>query len=80
MGDISLQLASECLKNSSDVVSALPKSELSSDLKTITSVLKTLLEEEERRKKTSKRHESAKNEAFKRAFSIVDEYPQNAYP
>ena len=61
---MSLQLASECLRNSRDVVDELPKVELSSDMEKITSALKSILEMEERRRRPSKRLETCENGAL----------------
>ena len=54
MGDISLQLALECTKNSKEVVDALSSVELSSDITTITSAMKTALNEDEEYERSSK--------------------------
>ena len=61
MGDISLQLASECLKNSRDIVESLPKTQLSQNPSELQSVFKTILEEGLGCQKSSKLSSPAKD-------------------
>ena len=61
MGDMSLRLASECLKNSRDVMDELPKVELSQDMEKTTSALKGILEVEQMRQRSSKRTDKHEN-------------------
>ena len=65
MGDISLQLAAECLKNSRDVVGALPKIELSSDIQKAISDLKSIIELEEKRQRPTNKDEKYENGEFR---------------